>query len=103
MRNVLLLLSLSSTLPVALAQETLTAADREFKQACDAYLATFKRLTLEGEAAWWEANITGTDAAYARKRAADKALVDLHSDHEMFARLKAFKDKGRRDRSGPAP
>jgi peptidyl-dipeptidase A len=92
-RVILIALCLSSLVSVARAQGAATA-DAEFTKLHDAYLAKFKPLTLEAEAAWWEANITGTDAAYERKRVTDKALVDLHSDHEMFAQLKALKEKG---------
>lgn len=91
-RMLLSVVFLSSLAAAACAQGA--SADAEFAKLHDAYLAKFKPLTLEAEAAWWEANITGTDAAYERKRVTDKALVDLHSDHEMFAQLKAFKEKG---------
>jgi peptidyl-dipeptidase A len=95
MRSVLITLGLLGALSgAAAAQTAATPAEREFSSLCDAYLAKFKPLTLEAEAAWWEANITGADAAFARKKAADRALVDLHSDHETFANLKRIKDGG---------
>ncbi len=75
-------------------QETRPAAEQEFIALRDAYLAKFRPLTLKSEAAWWEANITGTDAAFARKKAADQALVELHSDREVFGQLKALKERG---------
>lgn len=75
------------------AQHQARDADHDFGALHDAYVAKFKPLTLEGEAAWWEANITGADAAYERKKAADKALVDLHSDRATFARLKELREK----------
>jgi peptidyl-dipeptidase A len=77
-----------------LAQSAPSNADHEFSALQATYLAKFKPLTLEAEAAWWEANITGSDAAYARKKAADKALVDLHSDHAVFAKLKQLREAG---------
>jgi peptidyl-dipeptidase A len=88
------LIALFIMMPSALAQPTASDADRTGAALRDAYLAKYKPLWLEAAAAWWEANLTGADAAYARKKAADRALVDLHSDHETFARLKELKDKG---------
>lgn len=79
---------------VTAGQTAPTDANQRFAALRDAYLAKFKPLFLESEAAWWEANITGADAAYARKTAADQALVDLHSDRAVFARLKELKDAG---------
>ncbi len=95
MRYVLTLLALMGTCTVvATAQEAPAGADGEFRDLLDAYMARFKPLTLASEAAWWEANTTGTDAAVAKKKAAEQALVDLQSDREVFAHLKALKDKG---------
>jgi len=78
----------------SVGQESRPDVDRELSALHDTYLARFKPLRLEAEAAWWEANITGADAAFARKKAADNALVDLHSDHEFFAQLKQLKAAG---------
>lgn len=68
------------------------SADTEFAALRDAYLAKWKPLFLESNQAWWEANTTGSDSAFARKKAADKALVELHGDKEMFAKLKGLRD-----------
>ena len=78
----------------AVAQQPASDADRNFSAIRDAYLTKYKPLWMESAAAWWEANISGADAAYARKTAAERALVDLHSDRELFARLKALKEQG---------
>ncbi|MEW6252640.1 MAG: M2 family metallopeptidase [Planctomycetota bacterium] len=56
-----------------------------------AYTAQFRPLYIESTAAWWEANLTGSDDAVARKTAADRKLVDLHSDRAAFARLKELR------------
>jgi len=79
---------------MATGQTAQNDANQRFAALRDAYLAKFKPLFLESETAWWEANITGADAAYARKTAADQALVDLHSDHAVFAQLKELKEAG---------
>jgi peptidyl-dipeptidase A len=78
----------------AAAQTPTSDAEREFAALRDAYVARFQPLWLKQQQAWWEANITGTDAAFAAKKAIDRELVDLHSDKELFARLKALKDGG---------
>jgi peptidyl-dipeptidase A len=96
MRTVTLTLGLAVLLSTtAVAQDAPPDAPRQFAALRDAYLAKFQPLTLESVAAWWEANITGADTAVARKKTADKALVDLHGDHELFARLKALKEQGK--------
>lgn len=67
--------------------------DAEFTQLRDAYLEKYRPLSIEGAEAWWVASTTGSDEAYDRRKAADKALAELHGDRETFARLKALKDK----------
>jgi peptidyl-dipeptidase A len=42
--------------------------------------------------AWWDANVTGQDAAFAAKVQAQNALDAALSDKDRFARLKAIKD-----------
>ena len=79
---------------VAAGQESAGKADDEFGALRDAYLAKYRPLWLESKAAGWEANTIGSDATFARRKAADKALVELHSDAALFAHLKALKDGG---------
>lgn len=69
-------------------------AENDFVTLKDAYEARFRPLFEESARAWWEANTTGTEVAKNRRRAAEEALVDLHSDRETYARLKAFKAAG---------
>lgn len=71
-----------------------SAAEGEFKAMLDAYVAKFEPLFKEDASAWWEANTTGKDEAFERKKAAKSKLVDLHSDREVFAKLKALKEAG---------
>ncbi|MGD8454372.1 MAG: M2 family metallopeptidase [Phycisphaerae bacterium] len=70
------------------------AAEADFTALRDAYVARFRPAYIELEEANWAANISGTDADYARVRAASKALIDLHSDHDVFAKLKALRAGG---------
>jgi peptidyl-dipeptidase A len=66
--------------------------DERFKPLLDEYLKKYKPLYIDSARAWWEANTTGDDAAFKRKEAAENALVELHSDKGMFAKIKALKD-----------
>lgn len=70
------------------------AVEARFRKLLDAYVARYEPLYIEAETADWEANISGTDAAFARKKAADQAMVELHSDREVFAELKQLKESG---------
>jgi peptidyl-dipeptidase A len=70
-------------------------ADAGFDGLLESYLARYKPLWLESSAAWWEASTTGSDAAFERKKAAEKAIVALHSNRDMFARIKSMRETGR--------
>lgn len=67
----------------------------EFKQLRDQYLANYRTLVIDANKAWWDASITGSDEAYARRKKADTALAELHSDREVFAKLRQFKEADR--------
>lgn len=77
------------------AQVSEPDADLEFASLRDEYIVRYKPLVLADSAAWWEANISGSDEAFAREKEASKKLVDVHSDRNVFARLKTLKDQGR--------
>jgi peptidyl-dipeptidase A len=76
----------------AFAETKSAATAGDFVKLRDAYLAKWRPLWLESQQAWWEASTTGSDSAFERKKSADKALVELHSDKEMFAKLKSLKE-----------
>lgn len=67
----------------------------DFTPLHDAYLAKLKPLSLEAATAWWNANISGADADFDRKKAADKAIVALNSDKELFAKIKDMHASGK--------
>ncbi len=95
MRLALIVVAAVVLLPLGTtAEEPAIVPDEQFRKLRDAYLARYQPLFLESESAWWEANITGSDAAFERKKTADKAQIDLHSDKEVFARLRDLRDKG---------
>lgn len=66
--------------------------DEQFKTILDGYLTKYKPLWIESSTAWWVANTTGSKEAFDKKTEAEKALVELHSDKDTFAKLKALKD-----------
>jgi len=75
------------------AQLASSESDRQCATLSEEYANRFKPLMLSQQAAWWDANITGTESAYARKQAADRALIDLHADGALFARIKALREQ----------
>jgi peptidyl-dipeptidase A len=75
-------------------QTTKSPAETELAALVAQYEAKYKPLLLKNEQAWWEANITGSDEAFKKKEAAAKALVELHCDRDVFAKLKRIKEQG---------
>ncbi len=71
-----------------------SAAEAEAKKLRDAYLAKYKPLVIASEKAWWEASTTGDDAAFARRKEAQNALLALHGDKAVFAQIKSMKESG---------
>ena len=80
--------------PLLDAQPAPSEADRQFAALSEEYTNRFKPLMLAQQAAWWDANITGTESAYTRKQAADQALIDLHADGAFFTRIKVLREQG---------
>ncbi|MFQ5590442.1 MAG: M2 family metallopeptidase [Phycisphaerae bacterium] len=72
----------------------MTDAEREFSDLYKTYLAQYEPLWKEQARAWWDASIAGTDEAFARRKAAEAALIDLHSDRVTFARLESLRKSG---------
>jgi peptidyl-dipeptidase A len=69
-------------------------SEKDFVAIRSSYEAKYKPLFIEAAEAWWVANTTGSDEAYARKKKADEAVVELHSDRQTFAQIKAFREAG---------
>jgi peptidyl-dipeptidase A len=59
------------------------------------HLAKVRPLEIAVALAWWEANTTGSDEAYARKEAAQNRLDAALADAQAFARLKQLHDSDR--------
>ncbi len=76
------------------SQAARSPVESEFAALAAEYEAAFEPLYRKNEQAWWEANVTGADQAFVRKQEAANALVDLHSDRAVFAKLKRFKEQG---------
>ena len=93
------LVPLISLVNAAMGQTSDASADplvgeTAFKELRDAYVAQYQPLIIQSETAWWDANTTGSDAAFDRRKQAQNALVELHSDHKVFSKLKAMKRPG---------
>lgn len=69
-------------------------AETEFRALRDEYVKKYEPLFVASSQAWWDANTTGSDEAFARRKENEAKLVELHSDAAVFAKLKAFKDGG---------
>lgn len=74
-----------------MANSTWASPEDDFKKLRDEYLAKFKPLTIQSETAWWDANTTGSDEAFERRKQAQNALVELHNDREMFFKIKSLR------------
>lgn len=72
-----------------------STAEADFRALRDGYQAKFEPLFIAQSQAWWDANTSGKDEDFARKIELDKKMVELHSDHATFARLKALVDGGK--------
>jgi len=70
------------------ADDEASAREQRVKEFCDGYLDKFAPLSRASAEAWWEAAVTGTDEAFARRKNAEAALLALHGDRETFAKLK---------------
>lgn len=70
------------------------ADEKEFQTLRDAYLEQFKPLWTRAQYAWWEANTTGSDEAYARKKEADTRLLELHSNRQRFGQIESLRKAG---------
>lgn len=94
--NILHKTLLSCALGGALLAPTLSEASSQspqerFAQLRDKYVSAIQPLEKETNEAWWESSTTGSDAAYARREAAEKAMAKLHQDPQLFAQLKELR------------
>lgn len=83
--------SMALVLAANVVAQSDSAAEAEFKTVRDAYLAKYKPLVIASETAWWEASTTGEEAAFEKRKQFQNQLVELHSNKEMFAKLRALK------------
>ncbi len=73
-------------------EATMNPAEKEFTALYESYETRYRPLAIEAERTWWESNVTGADADFQRRKDADKAMVDFHSDSAAFAKLKSIKE-----------
>ncbi len=71
--------------------------EKEARELVRYYETTVRPVEIELGLAWWKANITGTDEAYAHKTEVQKKLDRLLSDAAVFKRLKRLVDEGKID------
>lgn len=90
-RSVIVCLILSCVAGVTLAQTD----ESRFIEMRDAYLVKYQPLVIQSETAWWDANTTGTDEAFERRKQAQNALVELHSDKTTFYKLRSLRKMDR--------
>ncbi len=69
-------------------------AARAFLDHCEAKV---RPLEITLNRAWWDANTTGKDEAFAAKVAAENKYDEALADEEQFATLKAIKEAGPKD------
>jgi len=84
---------------VIMAQAPNTSAgvaqgDAAARQFIESHVAKIRPLEIAVGEAWWNANTSGADDAFARKEAAQNRLDAALADPEAFGRLKALKDSG---------
>ena len=85
---------LSALLMIVRSSQADPAAVLAAKQFIEQFTAKVRPLDIEGNRAWWDANITGKDEDFARKEKAQNAIDEFLSDKKQFAECKAIKDKG---------
>jgi len=71
-----------------------SSAEAGFASLKDAYVARYRPLFLESRQAEWAASNSGSDEDYSRVRTVAKALVDLHSDRQVFEKLNDLRASG---------
>ncbi len=82
------IIMLQSDVQDANAQENTTAAAEDFIRY---YENTVVPLEISLNRAWWDANTTGSDEAFATKEALDKQMNELLSSSEKFQELERIK------------
>ena len=86
-----------STPQATAAPEKNQGADARAKKFVEYYEATVRPLEIEANRRSWVANVTGKDADFQEKQAAEDKLDLSLADAKRFAELKAIKDAGVRD------
>ena len=76
------------------AAEPEATADARAKQFIQRYEATVRPMEIEINHLWWTANITGKEADFQKKQAAEEKLDQCLADPKQFAELKAIKQSG---------
>jgi len=70
-----------------------TDNDLRARQFIARHEATVRPLEIESNGCWWEANTTGSDAAFHKKEEIETRLNLLLADQQTFAKLKAIREQ----------
>jgi peptidyl-dipeptidase A len=94
-----LLIAGGTAVATALVPDSLSGADANDEAAAfiKDHVAKLRPLEVQGNVAWWNANITGKDEDFQKKEAAQNKIDEALADKKAFARLKPLKeaaDKG---------
>lgn len=87
-------IGLGLSLPLVADETAETAEGESFLRVRDSYLMRAEPMRKESNLAWWEANVTGSEAAFERKRTADEQLMRLHSLSTPYQRLQRLRKHG---------
>ncbi len=81
----------------AVAQQKDKDNDSRAKRFIARHEATIRPQEIESNRCWWEANTTGSDAAYKKKEEIETRLDLLLANRQTFAELKTIKEQAIRD------
>ena len=87
--------------PAVIASPEVTARARDF---VDAHTRRLRPLEIEANLAWWEANTTGSEDDFDRKKKAQNKIDKALADRDVFAEVKELSDESKDiDDAHPAP
>ncbi len=91
-RNLFIILAAASAVAAMSPSAPAAPADNETlaRQFVARHEAAVRPLEIESNARWWEANITGSDAAFQKKEEIETRLNLLLANRETFAQLKSI-------------
>lgn len=80
-----------------IAQDKTSSGDVQAAAVIDSHLKSVKPLEIAANRAWWDANISGSDEAFAAKVNAQNSLDKALGNKERFEQIKKLRDAGLND------